>query len=80
MTEQRIVLPRVAETGDESYVAEFIISAGDTVAVDQTILKVETAKATVDIVSTHAGVLTEWLVEMDQEISTGTEIAVISVA
>ena len=78
MTDHRVVLPRVAETVDESYVAEFLVAVGDTVAVDQPILKVETDKAIVEIPSSHAGILTTWLVELDQEISTGAEIAVVS--
>ena len=77
MSENRILLPRVAETIDESYVAEFLVAVGDTVAEGQPILKVETDKAIVEIPSTSAGVLTGWLVEIDQEISTGTEIATV---
>ena len=77
MSENRILLPRVAETIDESYVAEFLVAIGDTVTEGQPILKVETDKAIVEIPSTAAGVLTGWLVEIDQEISTGTEIATV---
>ncbi len=77
MSANRIPLPRVAETVDESYVAEFLVAVGDTVAVDQPILKVETDKAIVEIPSPFAGVLTEWLVAIDDEVSTGAEIAVI---
>lgn len=77
MSENRILLPRVAETIDESYVAEFLVAVGDTVTEGQPILKVETDKAIVEIPSTSAGVLTGWLVEIDQEISTGTEIATV---
>ncbi len=77
MAEHTVVLPRVAETVDESYVAEFLVAEGDTVAVDQPILKVETDKAVVEITSTHAGTLARWLVTLDQEITTGTEVAVI---
>lgn len=77
MSENRILLPRVAETIDESYVAEFLVAVGDQVTEGQPILKVETDKAIVEIPSTSTGVLTSWLVEIDQEISTGTEIATV---
>ncbi|HTN58007.1 MAG TPA: biotin/lipoyl-containing protein [Protaetiibacter sp.] len=77
MSQHVIILPRVAETVDESYVAEFLVAEGDQVAVDQPILKVETDKAVVEIVSTHAGTLTSWLVAIDDEVSTGAEIATI---
>lgn len=78
MTQYVIIMPRVAETVDESYVAEFLVQVGDSVVVDEPILKVETDKAIVEIVSTHAGVLTSWLVSIDDEVSTGAEIAVVA--
>ncbi len=78
MAEHTVVLPRVAETVDESYVAEFLVAEGDTVAVDQPILRVETDKAVVEITSTYAGTLTRWLVTLDQEVTTGAEVAVVS--
>ena len=79
MSEHRIILPRVAETVDESYVAEFLVNAGDAVTAGQAILRVETDKAIVEIPSDIAGVLSSWLVEIDQEIATGTEIAIVEV-
>lgn len=78
MTEHTVVLPRVAETVDTSYVAEYLVGEGDDVAADQPILRVETDKAIVEIPSPHAGTLVRWLVEIDAEIETGSEIAVIA--
>lgn len=77
MTEARVVMPRVSEAVDESYVMEWSVEVGSAVAVDQVLLRVETDKAIVDIPSTVAGVLTQQLVTVDDEITTGDEVAVI---
>lgn len=78
MSETRITMPRVSETIDESYVSEWLVSVGEPVEVDQVLLRVETDKAIVDIPSTVRGVLTEQLVAIDAEVSTGADVAVIT--
>jgi len=80
MSEVRIVMPRVSEAVDESYVMEWVAEVGSDVTVDQVILRVETDKAVVDIPSTVAGKLTQQLVKVDEELATGAEIAVIETA
>ena len=77
MSETRITMPRVSETIDESYVAEWLVAVGGRVEVDQVLLRVETDKAIVDIPSTVSGTLTEQLVALDAEVSTGAAVAVI---
>jgi len=77
MSETRVVMPRVSEAVDESFVMEWAVDVGATVVVDQVLLRVETDKAIVDIPSTVAGTLTQQLVKVDDEITTGTEVAVI---
>ena len=77
MSEVRVTMPRVAETIDESYVSEWLVGVGDRVEVDQVLLRVETDKAIVDIPSTVAGTLTEQLVAIDAEVTTGSDVAVI---
>lgn len=77
MSEVRMVMPRVSEAVDESYVMEWVVDVGSDVTVDQVILRVETDKAVVDIPSTVAGKLTQQLVKVDEELATGAEIAVI---
>jgi pyruvate/2-oxoglutarate dehydrogenase complex dihydrolipoamide acyltransferase (E2) component len=76
MSETRMVMPRVSEAIDESFVVEWLVAVGGTVVVDQPLLRVETDKAMVDIPSTVAGTLTEQLVSVDDEITTGAEVAV----
>lgn len=80
MSEARVVMPRVSEAIDDSYVVEWMVEVGGAVAVDQVLLRVETDKAIVDIPSTVAGTLTEQLVKVDDEITTGAEVAVIETA
>ena len=78
MTEARVVMPRVSEAIDESFVVEWMVAVGGSVVVDQVLLRVETDKAIVDIPSTLAGTLTEQLVKVDDEITTGAEVAIIA--
>lgn len=78
MSETRITMPRVSETIDESYVSEWLVSVGEPVEVDQVLLRVETDKAIVDIPSTVRGILSEQLVAIDAEVSTGADVAVIT--
>lgn len=77
MSQTNITMPRVSETIDEFYVAEWLVAPGETVAVDQALLRVETDKAIVDIPSTVAGKLVSQLVEVDAEVKTGEDVAVI---
>ena len=80
MTELTVTLPRVAETTDESYVTEFLVSEGESVDEGQAILRVETDKAIVEIPSPAGGVLLTWLIAVDDEVKTGADVAVISTA
>ncbi len=50
-------LPDLGEGLAEAEIVEWKVSAGDTVAVDQVLLSVETAKALVDVPSPVAGVI-----------------------
>lgn len=72
-----MVMPRVSEAIDESYVTEWLVAPGEKVTVDQVLLRVETDKAVVDIPSTMSGTLSQQLVNVDDEISTGADVAVI---
>lgn len=77
MSKTNVTMPRVSETIDEFYVMEWLVAPGDTVAVDQVLLRVETDKAIVDVPSTVAGVVESLLVEVDAEVATGAPVAVI---
>jgi pyruvate/2-oxoglutarate dehydrogenase complex dihydrolipoamide acyltransferase (E2) component len=72
-----IKMPRAADTVDEVVVSEWALALGDTVAVGDTLIRVETDKALVEVPSPVAGTLVEQLVGIDDEIATGTPIAVV---
>lgn len=73
-------MPRAADTVDEVMVSEWVVAVGAGVAAGDPILRVETDKALVEVPSPVAGTLVEQLVAVDDEIATGTPIAVIESA
>ncbi len=73
-------MPRAADTVDEVMVSEWVVAVGADVAAGDPILRVETDKALVEVPSPVAGTLVEQLVAVDDEIATGTPIAVIESA
>lgn len=80
MAETRVTLPRVSETIDEFYVVEWLVPVGGQVAEGDVLLRVETDKAIVDIPATASGTLTAQLADVDAEVVTGADIAVIETA
>lgn len=80
MSEARVVMPRVSETIDEFYVVEWLVAVGQQVAEGEVLLRVETDKAIVDVESTATGTLVTQLAEVDAEVTTGSDIAVIQTA
>lgn len=64
---------------DRAAIAEILIQVGDTIAKDDSILVVESDKATVEVPSTVAGVVKAIHVKVGQDVSQGVEIATIEV-
>src|SRR6185312_10545802 len=58
----------------EAEIVAWQVAVGDTVAVNQTIVEIETAKSLVDLPSPWAGVVTKILVEPGQTVDVGTPI------
>jgi 2-oxoglutarate dehydrogenase E2 component (dihydrolipoamide succinyltransferase) len=73
-----IVVPSVGESVTEGTIAKWLKQVGDTVAVDEPLVELETDKATVEIPSTVAGTLSEIRVEAGSDVEVGTVIAVVS--
>ncbi|MBW0295735.1 pyruvate dehydrogenase complex dihydrolipoyllysine-residue acetyltransferase [Shewanella xiamenensis] len=63
--------------GDEVQVIEICAAVGDTLAAEESILTVESDKATMDIPAPFAGVLAELKVAVGDKVSEGTLIALI---
>ena len=73
---------QVPDIGDfaEVGVIELLVKPGDTVKVEQSLFTVESDKASMEIPSSHAGVLKELKVKLGDKVSEGSVIAVIEAA
>jgi pyruvate/2-oxoglutarate dehydrogenase complex dihydrolipoamide acyltransferase (E2) component len=72
-----VKLQRVADTVDEVVISEWAVEIGSTVAVGDVLVRVETDKALVEVQSPVAGTVLEFLVDIDDEVTTGTPIVAI---
>jgi 2-oxoisovalerate dehydrogenase E2 component (dihydrolipoyl transacylase) len=72
-------LPDVGEGLTEADILTWSVKPGDTVAVNQTLVEVETAKAAVELPSPFAGVVTELHAEAGTTVQVGTPIITIDV-
>lgn len=67
---------KVPDIGDfkEVEVIELLVKVGDVIAPEQSLITVESDKASMEIPSTHGGVVTELLVKIGDKVSMGTSI------
>ena len=77
-----IVEVKVPDIGDFKDVAviELLVKPGDTVAVDQSLLTVESDKASMEIPSSHAGVVKELKVKIGDTVNEGSLVLVLEAA
>ena len=70
---------KVPDIGDFSEVAviELLVKPGDTVAVDQSLITVESDKASMEIPSSHAGVVKEFKIKLGDKVSEGSAVLVL---
>ena len=71
-----IKMPRVGDTVDSVYLVSWHKQPGDSVAVGESLMEVETDKANVDVPSPVAGKLVEIFFKNGDEIKTGDPIAI----
>ncbi|MBT1510064.1 dihydrolipoyl dehydrogenase [Bradyrhizobium sp. SRL28] len=73
---------KVPDIGDFKDVAviEVLVKPGETVAVDTSLIMVESDKASMEIPSSHAGVVKEVRVKVDDKVSEGSTILVLEAA
>ncbi|MCH9847290.1 MAG: hypothetical protein K0U53_07230, partial [Betaproteobacteria bacterium] len=57
---------------DEVAVIEVLVNVGDTVAVDQSLVTVESDKASMEIPSSHAGVVKAMTVKLGDKVTKGS--------
>lgn len=74
-----IVIPDIGDF-DEVAVIEVLVKVGDTVKQEQSLITVESDKASMEIPSSHAGVIKELLVKLGDKVAKGSKIAVIEAA
>ncbi|MBC2769380.1 dihydrolipoyllysine-residue acetyltransferase [Pusillimonas minor] len=72
----RSVVVEVPDIGDfpEVEVIEVLVAEGDTVAVDQSLITVESDKASMEVPSSHAGVVTSVKVKVGDKVSKGSAL------
>jgi pyruvate dehydrogenase E2 component (dihydrolipoamide acetyltransferase) len=77
-----LVEVKVPDIGDfkEVEVIELMVKPGDTVVVDQSLLTVESDKASMEIPSSHAGVVKELKVKLGEKVAEGSLVLVLEVA
>ncbi|MGF0115155.1 dihydrolipoamide acetyltransferase family protein [Promicromonospora sp. Marseille-Q5078] len=78
MTTQRFPLPDVGEGLTEAEIVEWRVAVGDTVAVNQVIVEIESAKSLVELPSPWAGTVTALLAEEGTTVDVGTAIIEIT--
>lgn len=71
---QQFRLPDAGEGLTEAEIAAWHVAVGDTVAINQTIVEIETAKSLVDLPSPYAGVVSRLLVAEGDTVEVGTPI------
>ena len=73
MAQIDIQIPDIGDF-DEVAVIELLVKVGDTVAVDQSLITVESDKASMEIPSSHAGVVTALKVKLGDKVKQGSVI------
>ncbi|MFS0894601.1 dihydrolipoamide acetyltransferase family protein [Microbacterium sp. 179-I 3D3 NHS] len=74
MSTQNFTLPDVGEGLTEAEIVAWKVAPGDTVAINDVICEIETAKSLVELPSPHAGVVGELLVAEGETVEVGTPI------
>jgi pyruvate/2-oxoglutarate dehydrogenase complex dihydrolipoamide acyltransferase (E2) component len=74
-----VKLPKLSDAGGDAAIVEWLVAPGEAVDEGAPLLRVETAKANVDVPSPVSGVLVEQLVKVDDEVATGTPLATMVV-
>ena len=65
---------------DEVAVIELLVKVGDTVSVDQSLITVESDKASMEIPSSHAGIVTALKVKLGDKVKQGSVVLTVEAA
>jgi len=77
MSVSRFTLPDVGEGLTEAEIVEWKVAPGDTIAINQVLVEIETAKSLVELPSPYVGVVGEILVQPGTTVDVGTVIITI---
>ena len=73
-----IKVPALGENITSADVTRVLVKAGDTIAVDQAIVELETGKATIEVPTTDAGVVAQVLVKVGDKVKSGQTILTLA--
>ena len=79
MAKQQVTVPDIGGA-EGAEVIELLVAVGDEIALDQSLIVLESDKASMEIPSTAAGTLVELLVAEGQELAEGSVVAIIEAA
>ena len=79
MSKQQVTVPDIGGA-EGAEVIELLVAVGDEVAVDQSLIVLESDKASMEIPSTVAGVVVQLLVAEGEELAEGAPVVVVEVA
>ncbi|XOT94316.1 biotin/lipoyl-containing protein, partial [Alcaligenes pakistanensis] len=68
-----VQVPDIGDARDVD-VIEIMVQVGDTIEVDQSLITVESDKASMEVPSSHAGVVTAVKVKLGDKVSQGSDI------
>jgi pyruvate dehydrogenase E2 component (dihydrolipoamide acetyltransferase) len=71
-----VIVPDIGDF-DEVAVIEVMVKAGDTIKVEQSLITVESDKASMEIPSSHGGVVTDVHVKVGDKVAKGSLVAVV---
>ncbi len=78
-TETIVVVPDIGDD-DEVDVIEVLVSPGDQIEVEQSLITLESDKASMEVPSSHAGIVKELRVKVGDKVSEGSPILVLETA
>lgn len=78
MAKQQVIVPDIG--ADEAEVIEWMVQVGDEIAVDDSLLVLESDKASMEVPSTLAGTVVELLVNIGDSLSEGAAIVLVETA
>lgn len=78
MAQIQIQVPDIGDFKDVA-VIELLVQPGDRISVDQSLITVESDKASMEIPSSHAGVVHSWLVKLGDKVNQGSAVLMLEV-